>query len=488
MNRLAWRFLYWCLDQHLTVRLAAASIAVAATLFGEGRAEGLVSAFERRFVLSGWPHHREGWVNLHLSRFVWRIRRVGRQAPQVAVMPVAARTPVRIGCVGRFRGLLSFPKALFAALPAGAQLHLFDLEYNGACAEYLSDVATEYVPINAAPHYVDAAAQAINAAGLDVLVNANSKIDAYDLVDRVATPCIMNFCPGSDFLHHDRVAFQLNGQPEADYFPVGRGLFCGTTGTFFGSVRVFPTRGYYDPRDMARGPHPPWSARKPLIVFHGSLYKLAHEDVLDCLFGLLADDSSVRFVVMGKDARGALERITRAGARWGVAARVHYEGVFDSTRSEGGVVADAGWQRLCRFLGDARLAPDPWPVGGGSSRFEAFAMGVPSVHMGVRTDPASRGRPQPSVVEVPHMMVRQAVAWSVDEYRALCERCLRDEAFAAAVMETELSIARELSDPARLWRQILECYREWLQSIGARVTHIDALLESIDERLSTPAS
>jgi hypothetical protein len=465
---------YWCIDCQLSVSIAAALVRVLAAIGGDARAQGLLSAIERRFVLSGWPHHAHGWVNLHVSRFVARVRRFGRAASAVSAAPIGAHMPIRFGCVGRFRGLLSFPRELFDAFPREAQLHLFDIEFNGGTADYLAGVASQYVALKGLGA-IDAAAQAINGARLDVLLSANSKADAYDLLDRVDTPCVLNFCGGSDLLHHQRVSFNLHGQPQADYFVAGRRMFCGTTGRYFEPARVYSVRGYYDPRGLTLSPPKPWPARRPLMVFHGSLIKLAHDDVLHCLCAVLADDASVDFVIMGKDSGGALARIRRAAAGYHVAARVHYEGAFDSSRSGGGAVADPGWARLCEFLSDARLAPDPWPVGGGSSRFEAFAMGAPSVHMGVRFDAESWGRSQPSVVEVPHMMVREATAWNVAEYRALCGRCLGDESFATDVMEKQLQIARELADPTRLWPQVFAAYGEWLAANQISADHVAAL-------------
>src|SRR5207247_9553140 len=131
-----------------------------------------------------------------------------------------------------------------------------------------------------------------------------------------------------------------------------------------------------------------------------------------------------------KDWSDATARIARAARHFRVEDRVHYAGAFDATRSTTGAVVDPGWTRLKSYLADARLAPDPWPVGGASARFEAFAMGVPSVHMAVRFDEASWGRPQLSVCEVPHMLIPQAAVTTVHEYRAVAERRLYDQAFA----------------------------------------------------------
>ena len=483
MEAFGWRFVYWFAGTRAAVALVATGFAVATRLVGEMRAEGLLSVFERRFVISGWPHHGRGWVNLHMSRFLWRVRRFSARRPPIHVKPVAAgRTRIRVGCVGRFRGLLSFPKALFDAFPREAELHLFDLEYGGRCAEYLAAVTPRYVPIPGSD--IDMAAQAINAADLDVLLNANAKRDAYDLLDRIDTPCIVNFCPGSDILHHDRVAVQMNGQPQADYFIVGRRLFCGTTRRFFRDDYVYPVRGYYDPRDLSFVRQPCWAERKPLIVFHGSLYKLAHEAVLGCLFTLMAADSSLAFVMMGKDSADAWARIDRAAARYGVGPRVHYEGSFDAARSSSGAVEESGWRKLRSYLADARLAPDPWPIGGASSRFEAYAMGTPSVHMAVRFDQASWGRPQPSVCEVPHMAIPQAAVTTVDEYRTVCDRCLHDEPFAEALMADQTRLARELSDPERLWYQIFDGYREWLLASNRSTTTAASVLHAIEQRIA----
>ena len=340
------------------------------------------------------------------------------------------------------------------------------------------------MPVRATNDAVDVAAQAINAADLDVLVNANGKLDACDLLDRIETPCVLNICPGSDFLHHERVAIQMNGQPQADYFFVDRRMFCATTGDFVGHERLYPMRGHYDLRDIALGGHKGWAERRPLIAFHGSLYKLAHQEVLTTIFALLADDSTVEFVFMGKDSLDALARIGRTAGNLGVEERVHYAGTFDATRSATGTVLDPGWTRLKSYLADARLAPDPWPVGGASARFEAFSMGVPSVHMGVRQDPASWGRPQPGMIEVPHMATSRGVAWSVEEYGAISDRCLHDAAFADALSAEQFRIARQLSDPARLWQQVFDCYREWLESVGRTTAHVDPVLRTISDQMA----
>src|SRR5207249_546271 len=118
--------------------------------------------------------------------------------------------------------------------------------------------------------------------------------------------------------------------------------------------------------------------------------------------------------------------------------QVRYEGSFSGLRGSDGHIDDPGWKRLVSLLGRARLSPDPWPVGGGSSRVESYLLGTPCVHMGVRFDPASWGRPQYSECEVPALLIPSGTAYSWDEYRSLCKKCLYDKAFADALVAEQM--------------------------------------------------
>ena len=116
---------------------------------------------------------------------------------------------------------------------------------------------------------------------------------------------------------------------------------------------------------------------------------------------------------------------------------------------------------MLSYLRQARLAPDPWPYGGGASRFEGYLAGVPSVHMGLRVDRASWRQRQHSVVEVPLLHVPAATATSTDEYRALCRRCLYDEEFADGLISEQLRVAEAASDSGGWWGEFVELYEEW---------------------------
>ena len=431
-----------------------------------------MTALELR-IGDNWPLRVPGWVNVHLSGLLWRLRRRHVvQADRDAPRKRPGSRP-RVGCIGAFSGLLGFPASLFAAFPSTTDLHIYDLQYKGQLASALIDIATAYHPfvLEGSSTYrdnVQRIAETINADDLDLLLVMRSKRDAYDVLDHVRTPCIAHVCTGSDILHHPQVDFDLYCQPEVGFFPVGHELFCEFTRTPLKGRTVYEASLCFDPRTLdLEAPAPAWRDRSPLIVFHGSLYKMASTPFLDRIFRVMADNSQVEFAFMGKDWDGALARILEGARRAGVDGRVHYEGTFSAMRNADGHVDDAGWFRVLALLRRARLAPNPWPMGGASARFEAYVMGAPTVHMGLRTDRASWGTRHHTVCDVPNLLVPQATAYSPEAYQALATRCLTDEAFADSVAAEQRRVAKAASDPRAYWTHVLRAFDEWRQQRAA---------------------
>ena len=112
------RAIYQLLDTRAAVLTARGAAAALGALTGS-TADGWLSAFDRRFVRSGWPGHTTNWVNHHTSRFLTRVRRSRSNASGT---PLRRDVPPcklqRVGLVGKFVGTLAFPAELFAAAPA----------------------------------------------------------------------------------------------------------------------------------------------------------------------------------------------------------------------------------------------------------------------------------------------------------------------------------------------------------------------------------
>jgi hypothetical protein len=443
-----WRALY---------RLIAAPGAVraVASLARRDGGDVLLAQLGTLFVWSGWPHQSRGWTNLDASRFLRRVRREVR-APEQVVPKAPLRAsdgPLRVGCLGAFSGLLTLAREHFENAPDDVELHVLDLGFEGRYARYLEPVAASYA--------TDDLAEA--AGDLDVLyvVGRGAKVDA--VIDAARTPCVAAFCTGSDLLHHEKVDFHLYPQPEADYFLCGNSLFCGTSRVAFGDELVYPGFFLYDPGGLDAVPRAPWARREPLVLVHGSVFKAASEPFLDAVLPLLHD--GVELVVMGRATEAELSIVRRASAAHGVAARVHYEGAFSGLRGPHGARDDPGWRKLVGLLGRARLAPDPWPIGGAASRVEAYAAGVPAPHLAVRFDEGAWGRRQDSLLEVEALLVPEATATTPAHYHRLCRRFLSDEDFADGVAAAQVEVADRVTDARAYWLQLVEAYRDWMRRV-----------------------
>jgi hypothetical protein len=461
---LFWRALYFALHSPLVVGASARAL----QRLDPERADGVLARTTTLLVLSGWPHHSRGWMNLDASRLLWRIRHrlLGTTRTRARAPRRLDGDAVRLGLIGQLGNLLTFSADHVRAVPADVELHVFDVAYRGRHARYLDVPGVAYHPL---PADADVAvlAAAVEREQLDVLLPYLSPADSLALLDRVDVPCIANAPTGSDVLHHPRVGFRLFVQPQADYFVRDDRLFCGTSRAAFDDVLTVEGRLAYDARDLAaalEGAVPSWAEREPLIVVHGALYKLASRPYLELLAGLLEADTDLQLLVTGrgKDADVPFRAVTELMRRRGLGDRFHHVGAYSRRRNdEDGGLADPGWLELVRLLGRARLAPDPWPFGGASARVEAYILGTPAVHMATRFDEASWGRPQWSVVDVPALLVERGTASDPQEYLELCRRCLYDEAFADALVEDQRAVAREVVDAAPFWRQLRETYVRW---------------------------
>ncbi len=457
-----WRAFYAVVESAPVVALAVLLLRVVAALWGPDAAHRLIGIFGDRFVWSGWPVQRQSWVNLHLSRWSWRVRRrAARARPRPQRAPRDTST-LRIGIYGPLSGALNYPRELFLGFPRDRHaLHVYDLEYLGRHMAWLSTVATEYRVFRDEAGTPEAVACHAADAQLDLFLIVRAREDAYVLADALDTPCIAHVSATADLLHHDKLAFQVHCNPEPDYFVRDARMFCGTTRVPFSDAVVHDGWTFIGARGLPLQRGRTFAERDPLIAYHGSLYKLATPALLDVLFRLMAEDAALQLAFMGKDAHDALARITAAAQRAGVASRVHYEGRFSAVANADGIIDDPGWQKMTALLSRARLYPDPWPITSGNARYEAYASGVPVAHLAVRFDEGSWGKRQPVTIDVPFLSVAAGTAPTIDAYAETARRCLQDAPFADALAEAQIARARQLADAGAWWQQVLGHHETW---------------------------
>ncbi len=455
--------LYALLATRTAVATLVAACRAAALVDGSVSPETAAERFQHLF-LNGWPHHRgTPWINLDILRLYWRTRerlRGGSSLPQRR--PRHRPERLRVGVLANLESTLTFVRPFFERVPGHVELHAFDLTGRDGGPAYVAPLVAGYAACDGADP--GAVAAAIERAQLDVLLADVYKANAYAIFDRITTPCLVDIGSTVQFCFHEKVSFRYYGLEQADYVVRENRLFCATSRARFSALPVYQKPLLFETRGLDHPPRKRWREREPLLVFHGKLYK-ASDAWLDTVFGLLATDAELELVVMGRGTDAELERIRAAARRHRVESRFHYEGEFRLKRNAEGVVDDPSWLRLADVLRRARLAPDPWPLGGAYSRAEAYAAGAPLVHMGIRNDRASWTQPQPAVTaDHPALHVERALAYTPERYASLCRKALYEPEFADALAAEQSALVARLADPLRFWGDILDCYETWLTS------------------------
>lgn len=497
-----WRTVYGLSEQSFVLRVLAPFIRLAERWGGESLARRFTKTVTCFLLLTSPPHI--GYVHLHLSRLYWRLRRHARRSHIIPGRPPEGTRlrPQRVGILGYLVG--HGPKSLMDKFPEDVELYVFDVQTDlGYRAEWLNARVDHYIPLVLRPGTIQrplcagweggdytplvpeksasnrdlvvAAAQLINQASLDLLIIIGHEREwhTYDLVDLIETPCIVHMCNSSDLLHHEKISFYIYTQPQAGYDLKEKQLISAATQSPFTSKTIYPGALYYDPRGVDLNCSvPAWADREPLIVFHGPLYKLGTSPVIRIVAQLLADDSALDFVFMGRleNRSGLLASLEKVAEHYGVNGRMHYAGNFLAMWDASGSVVGPEWDKILSSLRRARLEPDPFPLGGGQARFQAYLNGTPSVHMGVRLDLARRWLKQDGLVEVPALLIPNGTAYSQNTYLDLCRRCLYDQGFADQLAAEQRAVARVVSDSSAYWQRLFDSYRDWSEAAHPNAT------------------
>jgi hypothetical protein len=474
-----WRVFYGLATASITTTIFGLVLRVADRIVGPARIDNLLGKFEENVVRSGWPHQDSGWLNIHLSEALLKVRRVrkgvGRFRWRPGARPMRAGTRIasrarntsrlHVAFYGKFAGLLGFPPTLFAAAPSGVRVSIVDVRY-GNYASNLAGIVERYRAGDSHTGRNGALRDAawLNKLDADVTVLVDEK-EAYEVADALQVGCVAHYCNGSSLLYHPRVHYQYYCQPQADCFPVGDRLFCATTQAAFGSYRIARITPLYDRRGLNTSEAPTWDSRDPLITFHGSLYKLAHRNYLSVLFTLMKEFAQFDFAFMGKDNGHALNLITDMADQHGLTSRVHYLGTYNAVREPDGSITDPRWQEMIGLLKRARLAANPWPLGGGSARVESYLLGVPCVSLRVNYEPEWWRRRQLVASEVTELHVPFGTGRTPNEYLGICSRVLTDAPYAERLRSDQFERAQLLTDPQRWWRQFVAGYSGWCEAI-----------------------
>jgi len=416
--------------------------------------------------LLDYVSHRAGVRdNLHTLGLAARLKQRMEGLPMRAKHAPRAKTgPLRIGLVGEMAAATARSPSIITGFPEEHTFFLFDLAWNGSFGKIANTKAMHVERHDLAGDYlrsVERLAQSINASELDMVLLANyyPQVKSH-ISDRIDTPCIINFTMGSAISFHPKVDFTMYAQPRKDFYLRGNRLFSEYTQRPLRGELCYPEVHIYDDRGIRPEDNPPWEKREPLIAFCGRLAQLDSPLFLECLAEILKTDRTYRFAFIGGGDN--LQKIIDHFHGHNLAGQVEYLGQVPLVPH-----TDDVWrEHILTLLRRARLAPNPWPRGGGSARVEAYLAGTPTVHLGMVNDGLNLlDTRKQTVVDLPALQVPSGTAWSIPEYKALCLRCLTDPDFARQVVDEQYILGRRAVDGAAWWGEVLNCYHRWQEDI-----------------------
>ena len=427
--------------------------------------------------LLGYPFFRLGIPNnLHTAGLVQRIRRA--KMPFVAVPKRLSRPNVRqlrIGMVGELTFGGARPLSLTENFPAQHELFLFDAggkDRFGPIPQRPNthfsrhDLGGDYSKIasktiGSGEDYIKAICNLtdeINTSKLDILIIANASLEEKnDIATLCNTPCLVSHLMGSEPVYNTKIDFTLYAQANTwSYIKNHRLHSIFTNRPLPAEVCCNLAQHLYE-RNPSPLPDIPWEQREPLLFFHGRLAQIHSQGYLTLLAGLLENDRNLRFEFLGPgDAKPVLQFF----ANRGLAGQVKYLGVIDKALYQTGDFHEKIYSTLMR----ARLEPNPWPLGGGISRIEAYQAGTPTVHL--RMNHHRDWVTGASWVDLPDIEIPSATADTVEEYQLLCQKCLYDKEFAAKIRQEQHRVANRVVDAEAWWDRVIVLYREWLTRTG----------------------
>lgn len=414
------------------------------------------------FGLPGLTFSRYGYDNVYIMRFCYLVQERFR-IEKLGLVPMEKRE-LHL-CEGRikvgFFGTLSTPnKDLFWNRPKNVDLYIYDVETCKEClAPWLKTFAKKYYRLSNIRAYSELVEE-MNRDHLDILVHVGSFSDIKDVVfNQTNASKIVVYNTGTAISFNEKVDLDLMHQPQL-YSRIKNNLFyCDILKKPFSNVRAMPINFVFNHRNIDMNSTIPLEERKHQLVFHGNLYKLDNQAVLKIIVDLLRSFPDYTFVYMGANQKPALEKIQRYFRKSGVLGQVKYMGNLSNTPDEMGNYK-GNQMELFTIIRESRLYIDPWPIDGGNTVYQAYALGVPCVSLKMDMDqPIRKLDKSRTILELNGLVTDLGpIARTPKEYEQQCYQLLLNDQYAESVIQAQLRTAKEISGQKayeRFWTAVL---------------------------------
>lgn len=374
----------------------------------------------------------------------------------------------RVGFLGQLSQSMTFNKDFFDyPKPKGVEIYLYELtafgyptnprltKFNHSLFEAFWH-KSKYDRIFKDTFNFEAVASKINDDKLDLLIVTIEKIGRFTygkLFNEITTSTkIIVINPGNYFQIHPKIF----GQGQIQLPPCWKiinGKLISCYNYTIDEYVFFPRLFFYDRRDIIINEKVNPNFENSIFV-SGRLSKIASKEYLSVVKSLLEDDFSRKFYFIGINDQNSLEFITNFFKSSSVINQIEYLGHFYMNFSENGKIEDKIWSKAKQHYKSAGIYLNPFPRGGGSSRIEAFASGLPVIDLEINYMCKKEMHKKEYILE--SLIKKYGTAYTHQEYYSLALKALNDLHFRKKIIEEQLKISKEFLEEKYFWKKINE--------------------------------
>ena len=125
--------------------------------------------------------------------------------------------------------------------------------------------------------------------------------------------------------------------------------------------------------------------------------------------------------------------------------RIKYLGYFSFSKENSTTITDKNWDKCKMFLKKSSIYLNTFPMGMGSSRMEAFMLGLPVVDL---EDPILQHAKLESVSKI------LATAKNIDDYISIADSIFKDKDLSKQIVLEQYKIIEKFCDGILFWKKV----------------------------------
>jgi hypothetical protein len=359
---------------------------------------------------------------------------------------------LKIGLIGNLSGTSMTPISFldfFAS--SNHKLYIYDVSDGDALAKKSKyHYSYSYLPGKDKWKNLEEICDIVNRDELDLVVIADTMVFSSCVASRVDAKAIYYYSFGSGVLPKISKLTNILCQPQVDFQTRENRLYSYNSMQNLQAARTILVAGYYDRRGIVIDPLNDSTKDIKYVFYHGSIYKILNYSFLKNVSQILSSQSDLKFIYVGHSTISEQLRIKLYLLFLGIYRKCLYLPHNVYGQGDFGVLGEV--------LGNSLVFLNPWPVGAGAARFEAYAYRIPVAHLDLSVQHKLKKSKLNTVVDVLGFKTELNTNTSKVDYVDFVIKSINDLSFRKKVVEQQCKKVEYLSSSTRWWNQVIEDY------------------------------